>query len=94
MFEGDSLSVIRKVNSFSPDFSAIGAYIRDVQVLVASFHSCCFPYVLCTGNTVAHLLATIGLHTGGTSFMRNGVPSFVVLVVDGDRRVFGMVAVD
>ncbi|MBA0676210.1 hypothetical protein Goari_017709 [Gossypium aridum] len=45
-------------------------------------------------NTVAHLLATMGLHTGGTSFMRNGVPSFVVLVVDGDRRVFGMVAVD
>lgn len=55
--EGDSLSVIKKCQSKSPDRSQIGALISNIQHLGSFFHDLKFSYVPRSGNTLAHDLA-------------------------------------
>ncbi|MBA0742241.1 hypothetical protein Gogos_015318 [Gossypium gossypioides] len=85
-FEGDSLSVIRKACSPLHNVSAIEAYIWDVKAMVSSFHHCLFAHIPREGNTIAHLLATTRLRSGGSSFLSGVVPSFASLAVEWDRR--------
>ncbi|KAH1082985.1 hypothetical protein J1N35_022746 [Gossypium stocksii] len=74
-FEGDSLSVIRNAYSLLHDVLAIKAYIWDVKAIASSFHHCLFTHIPREGNTIAYLLATTRLHSGGSSFLSSVVPS-------------------
>ncbi|KAL4302002.1 hypothetical protein GQ457_10G000840 [Hibiscus cannabinus] len=55
--EGDSLSVIKKLNSKEMDKSIISPIIGDIKVLCANFVSVTFSFVGRRGNAVAHELA-------------------------------------
>ena len=55
--EGDSLKVIRKVNSTSPARTMFGHIIGDVRHFKSSFDFCFFKHVKRKGNHLAHSLA-------------------------------------
>ncbi|MBA0818960.1 hypothetical protein Gohar_021449 [Gossypium harknessii] len=74
-FEGDSLIVICKACSPLYDVLAIRAYIQDVKAMASSFHRCLFSHISHEGNTIAHLLGTTGLRSGGCSFLRCNTPN-------------------
>lgn len=59
--EGDPLTVIRKVRSPLHDALSIGAYIQNVKPVAPLFHRYFFTHASRDGNTVAYLLAIIGL---------------------------------
>ncbi|OMO56999.1 hypothetical protein COLO4_35519 [Corchorus olitorius] len=58
--EGDALTIIRKLNSSSPDLSPIGPYIEEIQSYCSLFRSCIFAHVKRDGNTVANSFAKHG----------------------------------
>ncbi|KAK9004257.1 hypothetical protein V6N11_002063 [Hibiscus sabdariffa] len=58
--EGDSLSVIKKINSTAMDKSIISPIIGDIKALSVNFVSVTFSFVGRRGNVVAHELARFG----------------------------------
>ncbi|MBA0579121.1 hypothetical protein Gorai_021386 [Gossypium raimondii] len=80
--EGDSLTVLRKVQSSRLDPPILGAYIRDIKCWAGCFRKCDFQHVLRVGNTVADLLAKEGLKVEMGSYMCEGVLDFVKRAVD------------
>ncbi|MBA0821960.1 hypothetical protein Goarm_018783, partial [Gossypium armourianum] len=100
--EGDSLTVLRKVQSSRPDPPILGAYIQDIKCRVGCFRKCDFQHVLRVGNTVADLLAKEGLKVGIGSYMCEGVLDFVKRAVECDclsnfsslwRRLYALVGI-
>nr|KJB09937.1 hypothetical protein B456_001G176100 [Gossypium raimondii] len=83
--EGDSLTVLRKVQSSRLDPPILGAYIRDIKCWAGCFRKCDFQHVLRVGNTVADLLAKEGLKVEMGSYMCEGVLDFVKRAVEYDR---------
>ncbi|OMO59710.1 reverse transcriptase [Corchorus capsularis] len=61
VIEGDALSIIRKINSLSLDFSPVGAYVKEAKSLKVLFSSCVVQHIGRNGNSVAHDLAKHGL---------------------------------
>ncbi|KAK9008774.1 hypothetical protein V6N11_080252 [Hibiscus sabdariffa] len=59
--EGDSLSVIKKLNSTVADKSIISPILGDIKALSATFATITFSFVGRKGNAVAHELAQVGL---------------------------------
>ncbi|KAK8655622.1 hypothetical protein V6N13_108196 [Hibiscus sabdariffa] len=59
--DGDSLSVIKKLNSDIPDKSVISPIISDTKEASKNFELLTFSYVGRKGNEPAHELAKIGL---------------------------------
>eukprot|EP00268_Persea_americana_P059908 TRINITY_DN7405_c1_g2_i2.p1 TRINITY_DN7405_c1_g2~~TRINITY_DN7405_c1_g2_i2.p1 ORF type:complete len:282 (-),score=39.07 TRINITY_DN7405_c1_g2_i2:131-976(-) len=55
--EGDSLQVIKVVQSPESDFSRIGHIIDEAKAISRMFSSCSFTHVLRNGNRMAHSLA-------------------------------------
>lgn len=55
--EGDCLSIILALNRNSPDFSASGVILEDINLLLASFNSVSFEFVPRLGNALAHNLS-------------------------------------
>ncbi|KAK8490128.1 hypothetical protein V6N13_097283 [Hibiscus sabdariffa] len=60
--EGDSLSVIKKLQSVAADKSIISPIIDDIRVLVGSFEEITISFVNQAGNAAAHELAKLGIH--------------------------------
>ncbi|KAK9035311.1 hypothetical protein V6N11_077353 [Hibiscus sabdariffa] len=58
--EGDSLSIIKKLNATTMDRSLLSPIISDIQNLRGSFDSITFSFVSWKGNMVAHELAKLG----------------------------------
>ncbi|MBA0704464.1 hypothetical protein Golax_016718 [Gossypium laxum] len=83
--EGDSLTVLHKVQSSRPDPPILGAYIQDIKCWAGYFRKCDFQHILRVGNTVADLLAKEGLKVGMGSYMCEGVLDFVKRAVECDR---------
>ncbi|KAK8558797.1 hypothetical protein V6N13_098433 [Hibiscus sabdariffa] len=58
--EGDSLSIIKKLNAATMDRSLISPIISDIQNLRGSFDNITFTFVGRNDNMVAHELAKLG----------------------------------
>ncbi|KAK8507581.1 hypothetical protein V6N11_074043 [Hibiscus sabdariffa] len=57
IIEGDSLTIIKKINSDSADRSSIYPIVRDIKFLTRSFTSISFRFVRREANNAAHALA-------------------------------------
>ncbi|OMO89542.1 hypothetical protein COLO4_19706 [Corchorus olitorius] len=60
VMEGDALTVIKKINENTTDFSPIGAYIADLKTSRCWFETCSFVHVGRQGNQAADRLANLG----------------------------------
>ncbi|KAL4369153.1 hypothetical protein GQ457_05G006010 [Hibiscus cannabinus] len=56
IIEGDSLIIIKKLNSGKVDRSVVSPIIRDIQTLSQEFDSISFCFVRREANTAAHVL--------------------------------------
>ncbi|MFQ6668688.1 hypothetical protein Gotur_034243 [Gossypium turneri] len=74
VLEGDSLSVIQRIQSKCEDKSLIGAYIRDCRELGQG-----------SANEVAHVLATKGLKSGEQSCIKDGIKECAREAVERDK---------
>ncbi|KAL4361294.1 hypothetical protein GQ457_04G002860 [Hibiscus cannabinus] len=79
--EGDSLSVIKKLNSSAMDKSAISPIIRDILLLKSLFEAITFSFVGRTGNKAAHALAKLGLQQGEPQYWIEEAPVSIEQVV-------------
>ncbi|MBA0582241.1 hypothetical protein Gorai_024392 [Gossypium raimondii] len=84
--EGDSRSVIRKLQAKEEDRSEIEVYIKDSKQLNLGFGYCVFRFTHKESNKVAHILATEGIKKRETTYQMNMVPSVAEEAVDADRR--------
>ncbi|KAL4362372.1 hypothetical protein GQ457_04G010120 [Hibiscus cannabinus] len=57
IFEGDSLALIKKLNSDAFDFSEISALVWEAKGLARNLHACRFLFIPRGGNQAAHALA-------------------------------------
>ncbi|KAL4363148.1 hypothetical protein GQ457_04G015850 [Hibiscus cannabinus] len=57
IFEGDSLSIIKKMNSAMQDFSVISALNLEAKGLARNLHACRFQFIPRGVNQSAHTLA-------------------------------------
>ncbi|KAK8663881.1 hypothetical protein V6N13_083686 [Hibiscus sabdariffa] len=64
--EGDSLTVIKKLQSRIADKSILHSIISDINNKRGCFDAITFSYVGRRGNEAAHALARIGLHNTGS----------------------------
>ncbi|MBA0628933.1 hypothetical protein Godav_023563, partial [Gossypium davidsonii] len=85
VLEGDSLSVIQRIQSKCEDKSLIGAYIRDCRELGQGFNTCFFSHIPRSANEVAHVLATMGLKSGEQSCIKDGIKECAREVVERDK---------
>ncbi|KAA3457116.1 reverse transcriptase [Gossypium australe] len=83
--EGDSRTVIRKIQEKEEDRSEIFAYIEDAKRRSSLFRSCHFLFIKREANMVAHLIATEGFKKGENAYLFHGVPPIAVqaVVIDG-----------
>lgn len=86
ILEGDSTSVIKKIQVNEVDFSKIGALTCEARRLVTSFWSCSFWWVDREGNRAAYELARFGSRNTGDKFWVKEVPAVVAFVIEKDHR--------
>ncbi|KAL4354038.1 hypothetical protein GQ457_06G007780 [Hibiscus cannabinus] len=86
IFEGDSLTLIKKMNSDALDFSEISALVWEAKGLARNLHACRFLFVPRGGNQAAHALARESSLDSADRFWVEEVPPKVFLLVEADRR--------
>ncbi|KAK5844651.1 hypothetical protein PVK06_000791 [Gossypium arboreum] len=69
IIEGDSLTVIKKVQNPKRDRSEIGPFIFDIKNQKAGFHKCQFQHINRSANITAHNLASEGLKMGKNTYL-------------------------
>ncbi|KAK8503471.1 hypothetical protein V6N12_066160 [Hibiscus sabdariffa] len=79
--EGDSLSIIKKLNAVTMDRSLIIPIINDIQILRGSFDNITFSFVGWQGNMVAHELAKLGIQFSEPMYWMEEVPMQVERLV-------------
>ncbi|XP_038997354.1 leucine-rich repeat protein 2-like [Hibiscus syriacus] len=57
ILEGDSRTVMNKLQSGQPDYSETNTWIGDTNMKATSFHTSMYQFTPRSGNLVAHLLA-------------------------------------
>ncbi|KAL4388728.1 hypothetical protein GQ457_09G011270 [Hibiscus cannabinus] len=82
--EGDSLTVIKKLQSRIADKSILHSIISYINNKKCCFDAITFSYVGRRGNEVVHALARIGLHFGNPQYWFGEVPATVEEVVRQD----------
>ncbi|KAG8486187.1 hypothetical protein CXB51_019581 [Gossypium anomalum] len=83
--EGDSRSVICKLQEEKEDISEIEAFIKDSKHLSLGFESCIFRFIHRESNKVAHLIAIEGLKKRETTYLANMVTSGAEEALVADR---------
>ncbi|KAL4348978.1 hypothetical protein GQ457_17G011570 [Hibiscus cannabinus] len=86
IFEGDSLALIKKMNSEAHDFSEISALVWEAKGLAWNMHACCFLFIPWGGNQAAHALAGESSLDSTDCFWVEEVPPTVLPFVESDRR--------
>ncbi|XVE91992.1 hypothetical protein REPUB_Repub01dG0058700 [Reevesia pubescens] len=81
ILEGDSLTVIKKLQNKSVDLSLIGVLIEDAKALISIFTICLFSHARKYCNTVAHTLAKNGLGIGDEHHWIGETPALVESIV-------------
>ncbi|KAH1096750.1 hypothetical protein J1N35_013671 [Gossypium stocksii] len=84
--EGDSRTVIRKLQEEGEDRSEIEVFIQDSRYLSLDFESCDFKFVSREANKVAHLITKEGINKGETTYLQNAVFTGVEEALMEDRR--------
>ncbi|KAK8510277.1 hypothetical protein V6N13_103869 [Hibiscus sabdariffa] len=79
--EGDSLSIIKKLNAATMNRSLINPIISDIQILRGSFDNITFSFVGRQGNMVAHELAKLGIKFSEPMYWMEEVPMQVERLV-------------
>ncbi|KAK8483503.1 hypothetical protein V6N13_035159 [Hibiscus sabdariffa] len=85
--EGDSLSIIKKLQSATLDKSVISPIINDICVLMGSFEEITFSFVNRAGNAAAHELARLGAHQSEPRIWIVEAPTSVERIVERERPV-------
>ncbi|KAK8987317.1 hypothetical protein V6N11_027073 [Hibiscus sabdariffa] len=86
IIEGDSLTVVKKLNSAIQDSSTIALIIVDIKDLARSFNAISFRFVRRGANKVTHSLAYESHLVQGPRFWTELVPSEVAAAAEADRR--------
>ncbi|KAK8655135.1 hypothetical protein V6N13_107725 [Hibiscus sabdariffa] len=89
--EGDSLSVIKKVNGPNSDKSILNPIVQDIKDLCRSFVSIQFQFTYQESNGVAHLLAKEGRSLVSPSYWIEEAPLAVVSLAESERRQLSLV---
>ncbi|KAA3467328.1 reverse transcriptase [Gossypium australe] len=76
IIEGDALSIIKNCRTRNRDKSMIGAYIHDIQQLMAKIKSCRFKYIPRAANNLAHTIATETMKGKGEFSLIGSVPAY------------------
>lgn len=86
--EGDSRSVICKLQETKENRSAIAEFIEDSKKLSMGFKYCGFLFINMEANEVAHIIATEGIKKGENTYLLQMVPYGTAVVADasGDGR--------
>ncbi|KAA3465500.1 cinnamoyl-CoA reductase 1-like [Gossypium australe] len=84
--EGDTLAIIRKLQSEEEDGSEIRAYIVDAKKLCSNFITCDFRHARRQKNKVAHLLEKEGLKENENMHLSSGLSSAVVRAVEINKQ--------
>ncbi|MBA0605877.1 hypothetical protein Godav_018409 [Gossypium davidsonii] len=74
--EGDTLSVIRKLQSEGIDRSVIGAHILNIRAICERYQVCVFKHTLRQANEVAHLLVVERLKRDEEIYLIGEVPFY------------------
>ncbi|KAL4302611.1 hypothetical protein GQ457_10G021430 [Hibiscus cannabinus] len=86
IIEGDSLTVIKKLNSASIDRSLISMSISDVKHLSEGFESVTFKFVNRDCNAAAHQAALLGRNCSSFLIWIEEAPTTIEEIVRKDRR--------
>ncbi|KAE8733777.1 hypothetical protein F3Y22_tig00000991pilonHSYRG00126 [Hibiscus syriacus] len=86
VLEGDSRSVIKKLNSLANDFSSIGSFTYDAKALAYHFHSSVFRFTSRGDNIVAHAMCCEGKESKEDNFWIEDTPRDVLAAVEEDMR--------
>ncbi|MBA0669806.1 hypothetical protein Goklo_007383 [Gossypium klotzschianum] len=86
IIEGDSLSIIKKCRSNTPDKSQVCAYISDIHKLQSRFQECRFEHVLRVVNSLAHTIAKATLRDKRIIYLVEGVPEYAEDQRERDRE--------
>ncbi|KAK8497417.1 hypothetical protein V6N13_000207 [Hibiscus sabdariffa] len=84
VIEGDSLTVIKKVCSSTPDGSLIGPIIHDIREASKGFDSVIFGFVHRDANITAHTLAREGKEQRSSMFWIEEAPPGTTAAVARD----------
>lgn len=84
--EGDSRSVIQKLQEKKEDRSEIAVYIEDSKKMSLSCRYCAFRFLNREANKVAHLIATEDIKNGENTYLLQRISSGAEATVMDDRR--------
>ena len=85
IIEGDSLSIIRKCKTKSPDKSLISAYLHDIHQLLLKFKECRFEHIPRLVNNLAHILASEALKSSRGAYLIGRVPEAAEIQAETER---------
>ncbi|KAL4309243.1 hypothetical protein GQ457_01G013830 [Hibiscus cannabinus] len=85
--EGDSLTIIKKLNSPTLDKSEISPIIRDILSLKNSFDNITFSFVARSGNASTHEMAKLGRQFGEARYWIEEVPASVEQLILRERPI-------
>ncbi|MBA0811109.1 hypothetical protein Gohar_003040, partial [Gossypium harknessii] len=85
VLEGDSLTVIKKLNSNIVDRSVLSPISQHIQVLAGSFEEVTYLFVPKKANKAAHELAMVGRNRKLPCFWVEEAPLSVIEAVESDR---------
>lgn len=85
IIEGDSLSIIRKCKTKSPDKSLISAYLHDIHQLLLKFKECRFEHIPRLANNLAHILANEALKSSRGAYLIGRVPEAAEIQAETER---------
>jgi hypothetical protein len=77
VLEGDSLEVVKALQTKGPCWSRFGLMINDVKILLNSLQEWRVCHIKQMGNKAAHILAKHGLTVDEDQFWSSDFPSFI-----------------
>ncbi|KAK8516718.1 hypothetical protein V6N13_080825 [Hibiscus sabdariffa] len=83
--EGDSLTIIKKLNSTTLDKSEVSPIIRDILSLKISFDNITFSFVGRSENASAHEMAKLGRQFGEARYWIEEAPALVEQLILRER---------
>ncbi|KAK8711779.1 hypothetical protein V6N13_147044 [Hibiscus sabdariffa] len=86
VIEGDSLTIIKKLQASSSDLSEWSAIIFEVQAKAKTLRNCFFNFTLRASNQVAHIIAKDFSLNSGDRFWVEEIPSSALHAVAFDCR--------
>ncbi|MBA0692896.1 hypothetical protein Goari_010419 [Gossypium aridum] len=86
VLEGDSLTVIKKLNSIVADRSVLSPISQHIRVLAGVFEEVTYNFVPREANKAAHELAMVGRNLKLPYFWVEEAPSSVVEVAELDHQ--------